>query len=138
MTIRPTAKNNSNATAKALVGDGDRTLGLLGTAFTVEQTFYKGRLAKRLNLKVLVPGQGSRHIVHTIIYDEFCRGKILGAPRQRYLDIFSGLARAGAEAVILGRTKIGLLIKPEDTAVKLHDTTAIHAARAVAWALEGP
>ncbi len=128
----------ADATAEALAKDGIKAVGLLGTAFTMEQNFYKGRLTERYGLKVLVPEKTARQSVHTIIYDELCRGKILGASRQRYLDIVDDLARAGAEAVILGCTEIGLLIKPEDTAVKLYDTTAIHAARAVELALEGP
>ena len=126
----------ADATAEALVKDGVRTVGLLGTAFTREQNFYKGRLAERHGLKVLVPDPAARRSVHTIIYEELCRGKILGASRRRYLEIVNGLAAAGAEAVVLGCTEIGLLIKPEDTPVALYDTTALHAARAVEWALE--
>lgn len=126
----------ADATAEALVKDGVQTVGLLGTAFTMEQNFYKGRLAERHGLKVLVPSPASRRSVHTIIYDELCRGKILGSSRKRYLEIVNDLAAAGAEAVILGCTEIGLLLKPEDTPVALYDTTAIHAARAVDLALE--
>lgn len=125
----------ADATAEALVKDGVKTVGLLGTAFTMEQKFYRGRLADRFGLEVLVPEKAARQDVHDIIYDELCRGKILGSSRRRYIEIVDQLANAGAEAVILGCTEIGMLIKPEDTPVRLYDTTAIHAARAVEWAL---
>jgi len=126
----------ADATAEALLRDGVKTVGLLGTAFTMEQNFYRGRMADRYGLQVLVPEKEARQKVHGIIYDELCRGKILGASRRCYLDIVDQLAAAGAEAVVLGCTEIGMLIKQGDTAVALYDTTAIHAARAVEWALE--
>jgi aspartate racemase len=125
----------ADATAEILVRDGVKTVGLLGTAFTMEQHFYKGRLAERYGLEVLVPEEDDRQIVHDIIYDELCRGKIRGPSRASYRRIVDQLAAAGAEAVILGCTEIGLLIKQADTTVRLVDTTAIHAARAVEWAL---
>jgi aspartate racemase len=128
----------ADATAETLVRDGVKTVGLLGTAFTMEQNFYKGRLADRYGLEVLVPGQDDRQIVHDIIFDELCLGKIRGSSRESYCRIVDQLATAGAEAVILGCTEIGLLIKQADTAVRLVDTTAIHAARAVEWALADP
>lgn len=126
----------ADATAEALLRDGVKTVGLLGTAFTMEQKFYRGRLADRYGLSVLVPDNEARQRVHGIIYDELCRGKILGASRKYYLDIVDQLAASGAEAVILGCTEIGMLVKQGDTTVCLYDTTAIHAARAVEWALE--
>jgi aspartate racemase len=125
----------ADATAETLVRDGVKTVGLLGTAFTMEQNFYKGRLADRYGLKVIVPDQNDRQIVHDIIFDELCLGKIRESSRESYCRIAGQLAAAGAEAVILGCTEIGLLIQQADTAVRLVDTTAIHAARAVAWAL---
>jgi aspartate racemase len=125
----------ADATAEVLVRDGIKTVGLLGTAFTMEQHFYKGRLAERYGLEVLVPEKNDRQIVHDIIYDELCRGKIREPSRASYRRIVNQLATAGAEAVILGCTEIGLLIKQADTSVRLVDTTAIHAARAVEWAL---
>ena len=125
----------ADATGEALVKDGVKTVGLLGTAFTMEQKFYRGRLADRFGLEVRVPKKAARQDDHAIIYDELCRGKILGSSRQRYIEIVDQLANDGAEAVILGCTEIGMLIKPEDTPVRLYDTTAIHAARAVEWAL---
>jgi len=126
----------ADATAEILVRDGVKTVGLLGTAFTMEQNFYKGRLVDRYGLEVIVPEQDDRQIVHDIIFDELCLGKILGSSRESYCRIVDRLAASGAEAVILGCTEIGLLIKQADTPVRLVDTTAIHAARAVAWALE--
>ena len=128
----------ADATAEILVRDGVKTVGLLGTAFTMEQNFYKGRLVDRYGLEVIVPEQDDRQIVHDIIFDELCLGKIRGSSRESYCRIVDRLATAGAEAVILGCTEIGLLIKQTDTAVRLVDTTAIHAARAVAWALTDP
>jgi len=125
----------ADATAEILVRDGVKTVGLVGTAFTMEQDFYKGRLAERYGLEVIVPGKDDRKIVHDIIFDELCLGKIRGSSRASYCRIVDQLAAAGAETVILGCTEIGLLIKQTDTAVRLVDTTAIHAARAVAWAL---
>ena len=126
----------ADATAEALLRDGVKTVGLLGTAFTMVQNFYRGRLADRYGLEVLVPEHSARQRVHAIIYDELCRGKILGESRKFYLDVVDRLAAAGAEAVILGCTEIGMLIKQGDTTVRLYDTTTIHAARAVEWALE--
>ena len=127
----------ADATGEALVADGLRRVGLLGTAFTMEQEFYKGRLAERFGLDVLVPEAADRAVVHRVIYDELCLGRVESASRSGYLDIIDRLARRGAEAVILGCTEIGLLVKQADTTVKLYDTTAIHAECAVALALEG-
>lgn len=125
----------ADATAEVLVRDGIKAVGLLGTAFTMEQHFYKGRLAERYGLEVLVPEMDDRQIVHDIIYDELCQGIIREPSRASYRRIVDQLATVGAEAVILGCTEIGLLIKQADTSVRLVDTTAIHAARAVEWAL---
>jgi aspartate racemase len=85
---------------------------------------------------VIVPEKNDRQIVHDVIFDELCRGKLLGASRKHYLRIVDHLAAAGAQAVILGCTEIGMLVKQEDTPVTLYDTTAIHAAKAVSYALE--
>lgn len=125
----------ADATAEALQAQGIRRAGLLGTAFTMEQAFYKGRITSRFGIEVLVPAQDARQTVHRVIYDELCLGRIEPASRAAYLDIVDGLSRQGAEAVILGCTEIGMLIGDKDTPVRLFDTTAIHAARAVAMAL---
>ena len=125
----------ADATAEALQGQGIRRVGLLGTAFTMEQDFYKGRIASRYGIEVLVPEQDARRLVHRVIYEELCLGRIEPASREAYLDIVADLSAQGAEAVILGCTEIGLLIRQRDTSVTLYDSTAIHSARAVTMAL---
>ncbi|MBB5216950.1 aspartate/glutamate racemase family protein [Parapusillimonas granuli] len=125
----------ADPTAAALVRDGVERVGLLGTAFTMEQDFYKGRLRDRHGLEVMVPGDEGRKAVHEIIYQELCQGSIRAESRQRYLEIIDELARRGAQAVILGCTEIGLLVKQGDTAVPLYDTTQLHVGRAVDFAL---
>lgn len=125
----------ADATGEVLMRDGVKTVGLLGTAFTMEQAFYKDRLAERFGLNVLVPGDADRRRVHDIIYQELCLGILRPESREAYLNIVNELAQAGAEAVILGCTEIGLLINQADTEVPLYDTTALHAAKAVEWAL---
>lgn len=125
----------ADATAKRLVADGVTRVGLLGTRFTMEQDFYKGRLGELFGLEVLVPSEGERERVHRIIYDELCLGRVLDASRAEYLAVIAGLARAGGQAVILGCTEIALLVGDADAEVPLYDTTAIHAEAAVEWAL---
>jgi len=125
----------ADATAETLVQDGLKTVGLLGTAFTMEQDFYKGRLSERYGLKVMVPNESDRKLIHGIIYKELCLGNIQHSSRQEYVRIVGELAASGAEAIILGCTEIGMLIRQSDTNVPLYDTTAIHAAKAVEWAI---
>lgn len=125
----------ADATAAKLRADGITRVGLLGTRFTMEQDFYKGRLQDRFGLTVLVPDEAGRERVHRIIYDELCLGEIRASSRAEYLAIIAGLAAAGAEAVILGCTEIALLVGDARAAVPLYDTTAIHAEAAVALAL---
>lgn len=125
----------ADATAAKLRADGITRVGLLGTRFTMEQDFYKGRLQERFGLTVLVPDEAGRERVHRIIYDELCLGEIRESSRAEYLTIIAGLAAAGAEAVILGCTEIALLVGDARAAVPLYDTTAIHADAAVALAL---
>ena len=126
----------ADATAEVLVHEGVRTVGLLGTAFTMEQDFYKGRLNENYGLNVLVPNEEDRQIVHKIIYQELCLGKLQADSKTEYLRIIDTLANQGAEAVILGCTEIGMLVNQGDTKVKLIDTTAIHAAKAVEYAIQ--
>jgi aspartate racemase len=126
----------ADATADRLTSDGIKTVGLLGTAFTMEQDFYKRRLTDRYGMTVIVPPEDDRRRVHDIIYDELCQGEILATSRDQYCRIIDALAAKGAQAVILGCTEIGMLIKQTHTAVRLYDTTALHAARAVEWALD--
>ena len=127
----------ADATADAIKSKGLHTVGLLGTRFTMEGDFYKGRLEADHGLKVLIPDESGREIVHRIIYDELVQGKIRDASRQDYLEIIRELQNRGAEGVILGCTEIPLLIKQKDVDIPIFDTTAIHAEAAVAWALDG-
>lgn len=127
----------ADATAQALKADGISRVGLLGTRFTMEQAFYRDRL-EAAGIDVTTPDGSQRDEVHRVIYEELCRGKIKTDSRNAYLDIVSSLSSRGAQAVILGCTEIGLLIKQADTGVPLYDTTEIHAARAVALALNHP
>ncbi|MGB0866022.1 MAG: aspartate/glutamate racemase family protein [Granulosicoccaceae bacterium] len=127
----------ADATGQNLVDDGIKRVGLLGTAFTMEQDFYKGRLKDKHGLEVLVPSAADRKIVHDIIYGELCLGQVKDDSRREYLRIIDQLAADGAQAVILGCTEIGMLVSQSDTHVQLYDTTTIHAERAVALALSG-
>ena len=124
----------ADATAKILVNEGIKTVGLLGTAFTMEQDFYKGRLTNNYGLQVLVPREEDREIIHKVIYQELCLGNIDADSKAEYLRIIDTLAAQGAEAVILGCTEIGMLVNQADTRVRLLDTTAIHAQAAVEYA----
>lgn len=126
----------ADATAEVLLRNGIRKVGLLGTAFTMEQDFYKGRLSDKYELDVLVPGKEDRELVHRVIYRELCLGKIDTGSRREYLRIIDSLADRGAEAVILGCTEIGMLVSQKDTKIPLFDTTEIHAAKAVEYAIE--
>ena len=125
----------ADATAEILVSQGVKKVGLLGTAFTMEQDFYKGRLEQRYGLEVLIPDAKDRKIVHDVIYQELCLGQITDDSKAEYLRIIDGLAKEGAEGVILGCTEIGLLVNQNDTSVPLYDTTAIHADKAVEYAI---
>ena len=125
----------ADATAEVLVRNNIKKVGLLGTAFTMEQDFYKGRLSNKYGINVLVPNEEDREIVHRIIYQELCLGKIQAESKAEYLRIIDSLANQGAEAVILGCTEIGMLVNQGDTNVKLFDTTAIHAEKAVEYAI---
>ncbi|MFC3942763.1 aspartate/glutamate racemase family protein [Pseudomonas gingeri NCPPB 3146 = LMG 5327] len=118
----------------AALAAGARTVGLLGTAFTMEQDFLKQRLVAQ-GLEVLVPEADERQAVHRIIYDELCVGIISEHSRQVYRQVIAGLAARGAQAVILGCTEISLLIKPEHSDLPLLDTTELHALAAVDFAL---
>jgi aspartate racemase len=112
-----------------------KTVGLLGTRYTMEQDFYRDRLKKKHGLNVLVPDENERTRIHDIIYSELGRGIIKDSSRAEYLGIIDGLRARGAEGVILGCTEIPLLVKPGDAAIPLYDTTALHAEAAVDLAL---
>jgi len=124
----------ADATAEVLVKNGIKTVGLLGTAFTMEQDFYKGRLKDNYGLDVLVPNKADIEIVHNVIYTELCLGTVLPASKAEYLRIIESLAAQGAEAVILGCTEIGMLVQQADTDITLLDTTSVHAQKAVEYA----
>lgn len=126
----------ADPTAERVAAAGFRKVGLLGTAFTMEHDFYKGRLADH-GLSVIVPGDEDRATVHRIIYDELVAGKIEPESRAAYRDVIARLVETGAETVILGCTEIMLLVRPEDSAVPIFDTTALHAAAAIETALAG-
>jgi aspartate racemase len=125
----------ADAAAAEVRSRGLTTVGLLGTRFTMEQDFYRERLEKQHGLKVLIPGEADRNTVHEIIFRELGKGIILEQSREAYVEVIRELHTRGAEGVILGCTEIPLLIRPEDYPIPLFDTTAIHAAAAVEWAL---
>ena len=125
----------ADATAQRLRKAGIKKVGLLGTRFTMEQDFYKGRLVEKYGIDVIVPNEPEREDVHSVIYNELCLGTIDQNSRERYLKIIAQLAANGAEAVILGCTEIALLVQQNHTATPLYDTTAIHAEQAVLEAL---
>jgi aspartate racemase len=125
----------AEATASEVKRAGLSTVGLLGTSFTMEQEFYRGRLEQQHGITVLVPDEGDREQVHRIIYGELCRGVIDDTSRDRYREIIRRLAERGAQGVILGCTEISLLVSQADSPVPLFDTTSIHARGAVDFAL---
>lgn len=127
----------ADPTAARIVAAGHRRVGLLGTAFTMEQAFYRDRLTDRFGLDVIVPDEDDRRHVHRIIYDELVVGVVAPASRDIYRQVIARLIDQGAEAIILGCTEIMLLVGAEDSAVPLFDTTAIHAEAAVEQALAG-
>jgi aspartate racemase len=125
----------ADPTAEKIKAAGFRRVGLLGTAFTMEQDFYKGRLAKVFGLEVLVPDAGDRRVVHDIIYKELVAGEVRPESRTAYREIMARLVERGAQAIILGCTEIMLLVSEADSAVPLFDTTTLHALAAVDRAL---
>lgn len=125
----------ADATAERIQSAGLQRIGLLGTRYTMEEDFYKGRLTKEFGLNVIVPDEAERKVVHDVIYDELCQGKIIDDSKQKYLAIMDALRVQGAEGFILGCTEIGLLIKVDDSNLPIFDTTRIHAEKAVELAL---
>ncbi len=125
----------ADAAANEIRRQNLRTVGLLGTRFTMELDFYRNRLEQQHGLVVLVPGKEERDAVHQIIYEELGRGIISESSRAVYKSVIRNLHARGAEGVILGCTEIPLLIRPEDCPMPMFDTTALHAAAAVEWAL---
>jgi aspartate racemase len=127
----------ADATAEQIKLLNLHTVGLLGTKFTMEQDFYRGRLSEKFDLEVLIPADDEREIVHRVIYDELCLGKIRESSKFEYLRTINNLVKRGAQGIILGCTEIPLLLKQEDVAVPIFDTTTIHAKHAVEVALKG-
>ncbi|WP_377272830.1 aspartate/glutamate racemase family protein [Peterkaempfera sp. SMS 1(5)a] len=124
----------ADTTAEAVRAEGLGRVGLLGTAFTMEQDFYRGRLEGH-GLKVLVPAAEGRSTVHRVIYEELCLGIVREESRDAYRAVIRDLVAAGAEGIVLGCTEIELLIRPEDSPVPIFRTTRLHAEAAVAAAL---
>ena len=125
----------ADATAERIRQANLRCVGLLGTRFTMEEEFYRGRLTERHGLEVVIPTAEERAVVDRVIFAELCQGQILEPSRQEYVRIIDALGQQGAEGVILGCTEIGLLIKPEHSPLPVLDTTEIHAAKGVELAL---
>jgi aspartate racemase len=125
----------ADATARAVKDRGLTTVGLLGTKFTMEEDFYRGRLVDHHGLAVLIPDDDDRTYVHDVIYRELCLGVIRDTSRKHYREIIERLVEKGAEGIILGCTEIGLLVTDTDSPVPLFDTTVLHAHSAVEFAL---
>ncbi|MCB8963564.1 MAG: aspartate/glutamate racemase family protein [Bacteroidales bacterium] len=126
----------ADATAQRIKANGINTIALLGTKFTMEQDFYKGRLLNNHGINVIIPNEEDRNTVHSIIYNELCQGQINQPSREQYIRIIEKLKGEGAEGVILGCTEIPLLIKQADVSIPTFDTTRIHAEMAVTLALK--
>lgn len=126
----------ADATGEQVKGLGIQKVGLLGTKYTMEQDFYKGRLVSQHGLDVVVPEEGDRNIIHKVIYEELCLGVILDKSKKEFSRIINDLAKQHAEGIILGCTEISLLIKQADSVLPLFDTTEIHAQKAVEFALK--
>jgi len=128
----------ADATGKKVNERGIKTVALLGTAYTMEQNFYRDRLEKKYGLKVVTPDKTERDYINTVIFDELCAGKFSKESKEQFIRIIDRLVKEeGAEGVILGCTEIPLLVKQEDVSVLVFDTTAIHAEAAVRYSLNG-
>lgn len=126
----------ADPTAEAIKDAGLSTVGLLGTRFTMEQAFYKDRLRERHGLQVLIPNQADREVIHRVIYEELCLGRVVEESRAEYRRIMADLVDQGAEGIVLGCTEISLLVAQQDSTVPLFDTTTIHARKAAEWAIK--
>lgn len=125
----------ADPTAKSVLSRGIRKIGLLGTRFTMQEDFYKGKLVHDHGLEVLTPIDADMDMIHQVIFDELVLGLIKDASKEKYIAVIKRLEAAGAEGVILGCTEIGLLVKDQDSPIPLFDTTLIHAEAAVEYAL---
>ena len=126
----------ADATGAALKQAGHQRVGLLATAFTMEQEFYKGHIQQNYAVEVLIPDENDRMTVHDIIYQQLCQGIVKAESRTEYIEIIEKLKRQGAQAVILGCTEIDLLISQADTHVPVFDSTALHVDQAIDWMLD--
>ena len=125
----------ADATGRAIVAQKQRKVALLGTRYTMEQDFYRGRLSEAFAIETLIPGDADRERVNQIIFDELCLGTFSAASRDYYIDLIAKLAEQGAEGVIFGCTEIGLLVSQAQSPVPVFDTAALHAADAVTFML---
>ncbi|WP_335989626.1 aspartate/glutamate racemase family protein [Pseudoalteromonas sp. CH_XMU1449-3] len=121
----------ADAVGENLIQNNFKKVALLGTQFTMEQDFYKQRLADKFAIDVLIPDAQGRETVHRVIYDELCKGIISPESKAEYLTIIDALTQQGAEAIILGCTEIALLVQQSDTSIPLLDSTALHCAMAL-------
>ncbi len=126
----------ADVTAERIKAQGLKKVGLLGTKFTMEEDFYKGRLIKKHGLEVMIPDDEEREAIHNILYNELCMGEIKKISKDKFKKIIDNLVLKGAEGIILGCTEIPLLIDKEDYEIPLFDTTRIHAEEAVEYALQ--
>ena len=125
----------ADATAEAIKRKGLTNIGLLGTRFTMEEQFYRGRLESKHGLTVPIPNEKDREIIHRVIYDELCLGEVKSSSKGKYAAIIDKLIQAGAQGIILGCTEISLLVEEAHSSVPIFDTTLIHATSAVEYAL---
>jgi len=125
----------ADVTGRAITARGLRRVGLLGTRFTMEQDFYKGKLTSDYGIDVLIPGEEERLAIHTIVYNELCLGQVKDASRETFKKIIARLEDRGAQGIVLGCTEIPLLVKQKDYLLPLFDTTDLHARAAVDLAL---
>lgn len=125
----------ADATAQSIQQRELKRVGLLGTKFTMEQDFYKGRLSEKFDIDVVIPDEKDREIIHEIIYSDLCLNKVEESSKKEFLRVIDKLLDNGAEGVILGCTEIPLLINQKDVPVPVFDTTAIHAEKAAIEAL---
>ena len=126
----------ADVAAGAVKANGQSRVGLLGTKFTMEQDFYKGRLKEIHGIDVLIPEDKERQVIHDILYNELCLGEIKELSREKFQSIIQNLVKRGAQGVILGCTEIPLIVRQEDYEIPLYDTTALHAKAAVDFALQ--
>ena len=125
----------ADATGRAITNAGMKRVALLGTRYTMEQDFYRGRLRSPFDIECIVPEEADRVRINQIIFEELCLGTFSNASRQYYLSVMDKLAKQGAEGVIFGCTEIGLLVPADESPIPVFDTTAIHAADAVEFML---